>query len=82
MVVQLRKVTPEIDPAMVETLSRLLAAAQTRKITGIAYITLRPRQSFGFGALGEAARDPLRTLGALGALWLDLQNRLIPKRAH
>lgn len=78
MVVQLRQVKPAADQKLVETLSGLLAEARRGKIVGIAYVTLRPRQTFGFGALGEASKDPLRALGAIGALWLDLQNRMIP----
>lgn len=53
-------------------LEELLLMARSGQLIGIAFVGLLPERQFTSGWAGEAAEDPVFTIGALGHLSHDL----------
>jgi hypothetical protein len=57
------------------TLNKLAELTRNGQLIGVAFVGVLRGRSFTAGWAGEAGRDPVFTMGALGHLYDDLLNR-------
>lgn len=72
MLTKLKAVVNGPDPQVLEALSYLLQEAQAGRITGLAYVALKPGLDFTANVVGDARKSPVLALGLASSLALEV----------
>lgn len=78
-VTTLRIVKNQPSEDLIEALSWLMTEVVAGRVSGIAYGALRSDKQFYIETVGEAHRDPLRTLGIVQCLSRELTDKILPR---